>query len=50
MISYQELHVETNGFVKANLLGTTSFGLVYKGILSDGTLVAIKVFQLKIKG
>ena len=43
-ISYQELYVATNGFSKANLLGTWSFGLVYKGIMSDDTLVAIKVF------
>ena len=44
MISDQELHAATNGFVEANLLGTRSFGSVYKGILSDGTLVAIKLF------
>jgi Leucine-rich repeat (LRR) protein len=46
-ISYQELHIATNGFTKANLLGTSSFGLVYKGILSDDTLVAVKVLQLQ---
>jgi hypothetical protein len=46
-ISYQELHIATNGFAEANLLGAGNFGLVYKGILSDGTLVAVKVFQLQ---
>ena len=46
-ISYQELHVATNGFSKANLLGTRSFASVYKGIMSDDTLVAIKVFELQ---
>eukprot|EP00253_Pinus_taeda_P018291 PITA_18291 len=45
-ISYQELHIATNGFAEANLLGTGNFGSVYKGILIDGTLVAVKVFHL----
>eukprot|EP00253_Pinus_taeda_P032717 PITA_32717 len=46
-ISYQELHIATNGFDKANLLGTGRFGSIYKGILNDGTPVAVKVFQLQ---
>eukprot|EP00253_Pinus_taeda_P007242 PITA_07242 len=45
-ISYQELHIATNGFAEANLLGTGNFGSVYRGILIDGTLVAVKVFHL----
>eukprot|EP00253_Pinus_taeda_P001201 PITA_01201 len=46
-ISYQELARATNGFSEANLLGSGSYGSVYKGVLSDGTLLAVKVFNLQ---
>eukprot|EP00253_Pinus_taeda_P018223 PITA_18223 len=46
-ISYQELYRATNGFIEANLLGKGNFGSVYKGILSDGTLAAVKIFHLQ---
>ncbi|KAL4638742.1 hypothetical protein ACB092_03G168400 [Castanea dentata] len=50
MISYQELCRGTNNFCESNLLGTGGFGFVYKGILSDGTIVAVKVLNRQLEG
>ncbi|XP_038721954.1 probable LRR receptor-like serine/threonine-protein kinase At3g47570 [Tripterygium wilfordii] len=51
-ISYQELQRATNGFSEGNLLGTGSFGSVYRGTLSDSdkTQIAVKVFDLQLEG
>jgi hypothetical protein len=38
----EELEQATRNFNDLNLVGTGSFGLVYKGLLLDGTVVAIK--------
>ncbi|XP_051118958.1 proline-rich receptor-like protein kinase PERK8 [Andrographis paniculata] len=45
---YQELYGATNGFSANNLLGEGGFGCVYKGILADERIVAVK--QLKAGG
>ncbi|KAK8358839.1 hypothetical protein V6Z11_A04G051700 [Gossypium hirsutum] len=49
-ISHDELSQATNGFEESNMLGLGSFGDVYKGRLSDGIEVSIKVFNLQTEG
>ncbi|XP_019157423.1 PREDICTED: receptor kinase-like protein Xa21 isoform X1 [Ipomoea nil] len=49
-ISYSELSCATNGFNERNVIGTGSFGVVYKGVLNDGTILAIKVFRMQEEG
>ncbi|CAL9041564.1 unnamed protein product [Musa banksii] len=46
-ITYKELAEATAGFETSRLIGSGSFGHVYKGVLGDGSLVAIKVLQLQ---
>ncbi|XP_028772092.1 probable LRR receptor-like serine/threonine-protein kinase At3g47570 [Neltuma alba] len=44
-ISYYELLQGTSGFDESNLLGSGSFGSVYKAILPNKKTVAVKVFN-----
>ncbi|XP_022717310.1 receptor kinase-like protein Xa21 [Durio zibethinus] len=49
-ISYYELLQATDRFSESNLIGSGSFGTVYRGTLQDETTVAIKVFNLQLEG
>lgn len=51
MVSYQDLHRGTDGFSVANLIGSGSFGSVFKGsLVSKDKVVAVKVLNLQKKG
>lgn len=39
---FRELQSATNNFSSKNIVGKGGFGVVYKGNLSDGTVVAVK--------
>ncbi|CAK9146334.1 unnamed protein product [Ilex paraguariensis] len=49
-ITYYELRRATHQFNESNLLGMGSFGSVYRGVLTDGTHLAVKVFNLQLEG
>ncbi|KAA8536890.1 hypothetical protein F0562_029368 [Nyssa sinensis] len=45
VFTYKELEVATDGFSESNVIGNGGFGVVYRGVLSDGTVAAIKMLQ-----
>ncbi|KAJ8539299.1 hypothetical protein K7X08_013551 [Anisodus acutangulus] len=47
LVSYHEIQRATNNFDGSNLIGVGGSGSVYKGTLSNGIVVAIKVLDLE---
>lgn len=45
VFTYKQLEMSTDKFREANVIGNGGYGVVYRGILIDGTVVAIKVLQ-----
>ncbi|KDP32521.1 hypothetical protein JCGZ_14724 [Jatropha curcas] len=45
LYTYKELRIATENFNPANKVGEGGFGSVYKGVLKDGSVVAIKVLS-----
>ncbi|KAM3752750.1 hypothetical protein ACB098_03G042700 [Castanea mollissima] len=43
--TYKELEVATGKFSEANIIGNGRYGVVYRGVLSDGTVAAIKMLH-----
>lgn len=45
VFTYRELEMATNGFNEANVIGNGGFGKVFRGVLNDGTIAAIKMLH-----
>ncbi|KAG5223954.1 LRR receptor serine/threonine-protein kinase [Salix suchowensis] len=49
IFTFRQIKTATNDFDAANKLGEGGFGCVYKGVLSDGTQIAVKQLSAKSK-
>ncbi|KAB1200846.1 Serine/threonine-protein kinase PBS1 [Morella rubra] len=45
VFTYKELEAATDTFSEANVIGNGGYGVVYRGVLSDGTVAAIKMLH-----
>ncbi|XP_021624251.1 probable serine/threonine-protein kinase PBL7 [Manihot esculenta] len=45
VFTYKELEVATDRFSEANVIGNGGSGVVYRGILADGTVAAVKMLR-----
>ncbi|KAF3326833.1 Serine/threonine-protein kinase PBS1 [Carex littledalei] len=45
LFTYKQLHAATGGFGKGQVVGRGSFGSVYRGVLSDGRKIAVKLMD-----
>lgn len=45
VFTYKDLEVATEKFSETNVIGNGGFGVVYKGLLSDGTVAAVKMLH-----
>eukprot|EP00253_Pinus_taeda_P026457 PITA_26457 len=50
IVSEEEVNRATNGFSADNLVGRGGHGSVYKGVLDNGTIVAVKIIQSATSG
>lgn len=45
VFTYKEVEAATEKLNEGNVIGNGGYGVVYRGVLSDGTVAAIKVLQ-----
>ena len=45
VFTYKELEMATEKFSESNVIGDGGFGVAYRGVLSDGTVAAIKMLR-----